>query len=98
RLEVGVGGGHDVDAELAELALGPVDLGGGPVVAAVVHDDGGFGAQPLDLGDLLGGELGLAGRRRVLTVGSLAEDLSLDLGQGGFGRLGNAGRLRAGVG
>jgi hypothetical protein len=74
-LEVGVRLGDDLDAHLAELVPQARHLGDRPVVAAVVHDDGGRRAHAPDLLELGVGEGHLAGRRRCLAVRSSAEDL-----------------------
>ncbi len=98
RLEVGIRHGDDLDTELGELVLQAGYLGDRPVVAAVVHGDGGLRPHTLDLGDLLGGEIRCAWLGRVLAVGALAQNRPGDLLEGSVSRLCSGGVGLCGAG
>jgi hypothetical protein len=100
-LEVGIGFGDDLNPHLPKLLAQTSDLRRGPVVTAVVHDDGRGCTHGLDFGQLLVGQHHFSGGRRALAVRSGAEDLAFHLskrvgiglgsrGRGGRGILGHA--------
>ena len=88
RLEVGVGDGDDLDAQVAELGARPAIWAVAQSSPRVVHDDGGCRLHRLDLVELLRCQVGRRSRGWILTVRTLAEHLALQLLQSLVGLLG----------
>jgi len=73
-LKACIGRGDDLDGHFFELCLEPFDLGLGPVVAGIVHDDRGLGMHGLDLGKFILAESDGRRRLRFLAIGTKAHD------------------------